>query len=231
MQSRREARQGRKRAQQRQSQMRWLAFISIAAVVVAGVLIISSQVRAPNTEHSYTDKKGNQLGDPDAPVLIVEYADFQCTHCRNFFATTESLLIENHVESGEVFFEYHLVDFLGPESALSAEAAYCAADQNMFWEYHDVVFSNFSTGNTGGYSEKRLIDFAESLDMDIARFTDCLRSGEKAEQVAESEALAAAQGVTGTPSFVINGLVLEGNQPYAALQEAIEAALAAHRSD
>ena len=223
--SKREARLERKRAAKRRVQTRWIAFTVIAAVGLAALLIFSGQVRGPSSEHSYTEKNGNQLGNPDAPVTIIEYGDFQCTHCQSFYATTESLLINNHVETGEVLFEYRALDFLGPESKLAAEAAYCAADQNMFWEYHDVVFSNYSTGNTGGYAEERLIDFAETLDMDQDAFVSCLRSGEKAQQVAEDVAAARADGVTGTPSFLVNGLLLGGNRPYSDFQEAIAAAL------
>lgn len=223
--SKREALLERRRAEKRKGQMRWITFTVITALGAAALLIFFSQVRGPGSKRSYLEKNGSQLGNPDAPVTIIEYGDFQCSHCQSFYATIESLLINNHVNSGEVLFEFRAVDFLGPESKLAAEAAYCAADQNMFWEYHDVVFTNYSTGNSGGYSEERLIDFAETLEMDQNNFMNCLRSGEKAQQVAEDVAAAAADGVTGTPSFLVNGLLLGGNRPYSDLQEAIAAAL------
>lgn len=223
--SKRQARLDRKKAEKRQGQRRWLLITIVAAVGVTALLIISGQVRAPSVEHSYTEKNGDQLGDPEAAVTIIEYGDFQCSHCLNFFNTTESLLITNHVETGEAFYEYRAVGFLGPESILAAEAAYCAADQNMFWEYHDVVFSNYSTGNSGGYDEGRLVEFAETLEMDQEAFAACLSSGEKADQVEANRAAAAADGVTGTPGFIVNGTVLEGNRPYSDFETIIAAAI------
>jgi len=223
--SKRQARLDRQRSEKRKGQMRWLIYTVIAAVGVTALLIFSGQVRTPNVEHDYSEKNGNQLGDSGAPVTIVEYGDFQCSHCLNFFNSTESQLITNHVETGEAFFEYRAVGFLGPESILSAEAAYCAADQNMFWEYHDVVFSNFSTGNSGGYNESRLLEFGETLEMDQAAFAACLSSGEKTAQVEAYRAEAAADGVTGTPGFIVNGTLLNGNRPYSDFVTIIEAAI------
>lgn len=222
--SKRQARLERKQSEQRRNQLKWLGLIVVAAVALTALLVFGGQART-GRDHNYSQKSGNQLGDPDAPVLIQEFADFQCIHCYNFYDQTELTLIENHVETGEVLYELNLVDFLGAESAAAAEAAYCAADQNLFWEYHDAVFANYSQGNNGGYTRDRLIAFAESLDMNVGAFTQCLQSGEKAAVVAQGRQDAADLGVTGTPSFIVNGTLLGGNVPYDQLVEAISNAL------
>jgi protein-disulfide isomerase len=227
--SKRQARLERKRSEQRRNQTRVLIFIVIAAVAITALFVYGGQTRTGRV-HDYTQKNGDQLGSPDAPVLIQEYADFQCIHCYNFYNETELALIDEYVDEGVVLYELNLVDFIGQESAKSAEAAYCAADQDLFWEYHDVVFANYSQGNTGGYSEDRLIAFAETVNMDMAAFTQCLQSGEKAEIIAQNKQDAADQGITGTPSFVVNGTVLNGNVPFNQMIEAIENALAASGS-
>jgi protein-disulfide isomerase len=155
----------------------------------------------------------------------VEYADFQCSHCYNSYLTTDGPLFENYINTGKVLLEYRPLNFLGPESQLSAEAAYCAADQGVFWQYRDVLYANYSTNNTGGYSESRLMDFASSLNMDIDAFSQCLSSGEKAAAIDQNVEAAVADEVSGTPSFLINGTLYPGEQPYSNLQAVIESIL------
>jgi protein-disulfide isomerase len=96
----------------------------------------------------------------------------------------------------------------------------------MFWEYHDILFANYSSGNVGGYSEGRLITFAESLGLDVDAFSSCLESGEKAAVIETNLEAAQSDGVTGTPSLVLNGQLLQGGAlSYAALSAALDAAL------
>lgn len=227
--SKRQARLERRRSQDRKSQLKWLGYIVVAAVVVVGLLILAQQIGGPRSV-TYSQKDGTTVGDPAAPVTIVEFADFQCSFCQSAYNTTEQLILEQYVDSGQAKYTYQLVGFLGPESILSAEAGYCAADQNYFWEFHDIIFAavNFSSGNAGGYSEDRLIDFARQVDgLNIDSFTQCLDSDVNLVRVDEAASQAAASGITGTPSYVVNGAVLGGFQSIDQLQQAIENALAA----
>ena len=153
--SRRQARLDRRKADQRKNQVRWLIYIVVGAIAVTALLVFANRPNAP-VERTYTNKDGNVLGAANAPVTLVEYADFQCIHCYNYYNDTEHDLIDQYVSTGQVIYEIRFVDFLGPESGAAAEAAYCAADQNMFWEYHDIVFANYSSGNVGGYSEAQI---------------------------------------------------------------------------
>lgn len=227
--SKRQARLERRKAQQRQGQLRWLFYIVVGAVALTVLLILAQQLSGPR-QVTYTQKEGVFLGDPNAPVTLIEFADFQCSHCLNSYNTTELPLIQQYVETGKIRYQYEMVGFLGPESVASAEAAYCAADQNYFWEYHDIVFAptNYSSGNVGGYSEDNLIRFAEQVSgLDVNAFRACLASDEQLTAVDEAHNLASSFGVSGTPGFVINGTVLAGEQPLARLQQVIEEALAA----
>ncbi|MCL5429698.1 MAG: DsbA family protein [Chloroflexi bacterium] len=226
-QSKRQARLERRRAQQRQGQMKWLIYISLAAVVVVGLLIVSNQVLTGSVREYGSTQNGTVLGNLDAPVTLVEYVDFQCSFCRSSWATTEESIIEQYVNTSQIKYEYVIVAFLGPESVQAAEAGYCAADQNKFWEYHDIVFGNFSSQNSGGYSEADLTRFAEAVGLDMTSFNQCLASDEKLALIEQAESDAGALGIDGTPAFVINGQVLTGAQPLATLQAQIEAALAA----
>jgi protein-disulfide isomerase len=168
----------------------------------------------------------NTMGNPNAPVHIIEYGDFQCPYCLKFWSETEPQLIEEYVNTGKVYFEYRsLGAFLGEESAWAAEGAYCAGDQGKFWEYHDTLFINWNGGNTGNYSKDRLVQFAESLDLDMQTFESCLRDGWHTPTVQKDAADASAAGVRATPTFFINGFMLEGAQPFHVLKEYIEESL------
>lgn len=228
--SARQARLERRRGAERRGQMKWIMYIGLAAVAIAALLILASRVRTPE-ERTYTNTQGISIGDPGAPVQMIEYADFQCPHCFNVHAATEYQLIQEYVDTGKVFFTYRPVGFLdsatGAESSRSAEASYCAADQEAFWPYHDAIYANFSHSNSGGYADSRLIAMAESVGMDGAAFRACLESGERAGDVGAAISEARTWGITGTPGFVINGTVMTGERTFAQLQEAIEAALTA----
>jgi len=169
---------------------------------------------------------GNRMGDPNAPVKIVVYSDFQCVYCMNYWDESESLIIETYVETNQVYYEYRSFgDFLGPQSAAAAEAAYCAADQGQFWGYHDILFLNWMGEGTGDYSQARLSAYAEVIGLDMKAFSDCLESGKYTNKVEEDVTNAHADGIRATPSFLINGELVEGALPYSVFEEEIEAAL------
>lgn len=230
-QSKREVRLQRRRAEQRRGQLKWLVYIVIGAVVVTGLLIIGSQVRPPIEERTYIQMDGLSLGDPEAPVIMIEVADFQCPVCRNHYINIEHQVITEYVDTGQVRYIYQPVGFLdrgnSTESTQSAEAAYCAADQNKFWEYHDVLFANQTGENVGSFLDDRLIAFAESIDLDMDAFESCLLNDEKAQTLADAENSAFSQGIQSVPSFIINGQVLVGLRTFENLSEVIEETLAA----
>jgi protein-disulfide isomerase len=171
-------------------------------------------------------QSGNTLGDPNAPVKVIEYADFQCPYCRRFWQETEPQIIATYVKSGKVFYEYRSVGaFLGQESADAAEAAYCAGDQGRFWDYHDALFLNWTGENVGDFTKEKLDQYARSLRLDSAAFEQCLTSGRYAARVQQDVTNARKDGVHATPSFLINGKLVEGAMPFSAFQEAIDAAL------
>jgi protein-disulfide isomerase len=168
----------------------------------------------------------NTMGNPNAPVHIIAYSDFQCPYCLKFWRETEPRLIEEYVNTGKVYFEYRsLGAFLGEESAWAAEGAYCAGDQGKFWEYHDALFANWNGENTGNYARDRLVRFAESLELNVQAFESCLREERHKRTVEQDAADAAALGIRATPTFLINGFMLEGAQSFSIFREYIEDAL------
>jgi protein-disulfide isomerase len=166
---------------------------------------------------------GNTMGDPNAPVLIEEFSDFQCAYCRQFFLETEKILIDQYVKTGKVYFIYRtLGSWLGPGSQYAAEAAYCAGDQDMFWEYHDALFTNQGRME---FSPVNLIQLADNLGLDLNEFGSCVENYKYRDQVKKDLTDGVTAGVRGTPSFLINGRLVVGAQPFSFFQQAIETAL------
>jgi protein-disulfide isomerase len=185
---------------------------------------LSNVVMPPTRDHPQAN--GNKMGNPNAKVKITEYADYQCPFCMRYWATTEPQIIQNYVATGKVYYEYRSVGgFIGPESADAANAAYCAADQNKFWEYHDILFANWTGENAGDFVPDKLRQFAAALNLNMDQFNTCLNAGAHNAQVSQDVSGAKAAGVRGTPAFVINGKLTEGALPYSNFQQLIDAAL------
>lgn len=177
----------------------------------------------------YTDVKLGAdapfLGDNGAKVLMVEYGDFQCPYCGNFFKNTESQIISKYVKTGKVKFVYQSYAILGPESQMAAEASKCAQDQGKFWEYHDILFKNQKGENLGAFSNDNLKKLANAINLNQADFNNCLTSHKHEEKIKQETAAGQGYGVNGTPSFFINGKFVSGAVPLIYFENTIEAAL------
>lgn len=197
----------------------------IGALILAGPKFIETylpQAVQPAEERIRSNTHSNAMGDPNAPVHMIEYGDFQCPYCLQFWQETEPQLIEEYVNTGKVYFEYRSFAFLGPESKLAAEAAYCAGDQERFWEYHDTLFTNWSGENVGDFTAEKLIQYAATAGLEMESFKKCLSDEKHRETVRQDAARAEADGVHSTPTFIINGTKVEGAQPYNIFKHVIE---------
>lgn len=165
-------------------------------------------------------------GDPNAKVTLIEFADFRCPFCEQFFSQTEPQIIQNYVNSGKVKFAFRNYAFLGPSSTVAADAAECANDQGKFWQYHDYLYKNQpSESDTSMYNSNTLTTTAVSLGMDGTKFKNCLDTKADDAKVQQDFTDGTKAGVTGTPAFFVNGTFINGAQPYATFQQAIDAAL------
>lgn len=133
-------------------------------------------------------------------------------------------LVADYVETGKIKFEYRDMAFLGAESNRAAEAAACALDQGEYWQYHETIFLNHDGVNQGAYSNGNLKAMAEGIGLDMDQFNSCFDGNEHEDEITAMTSEARAAGVSRTPSFVINGQLVE-YQGYDALRGAIEAAL------
>jgi protein-disulfide isomerase len=172
------------------------------------------------------------LGQENAPVTIVEYGDYQCPFCGEFFSQTEPSIVSDYINTGKVRMVFRNFAFLGPESTAAAEAAECAEDQNALWAYHDALYSGKVADDEKGGSEDDgyftralFIQLAGQVGMNVATFTACIDSDKYATTVANEKTTASAAGVDSTPTFYVNGTQILGAEPYSVFQQAINTAL------
>ena len=209
---------------------RWyiIGVISIAAIIIAAILII------PNLPKSNTaviptavfkavpQPDGLAMGAADAPVKVEEYSDFQCPYCKQFFTDFEPGIIDNYIAKNKVRFVYNPFSFIGAESKLAAEAAFCAADQNKFWEIHTQIFSAQGAENSGIFTNASLKNFAKASGVDQAKFNSCLDGGTYKTKVDDYNTQASQRGIKSTPSFFVNGKgPLNSNEVAAEIDKAL----------
>lgn len=236
----------REQRSKRQRQQRMaLLFGLVGVVLVIAALIIIPQIQAARapvgtivqiTPNPRPQASGTAAGNPSAKVVIDVYEDFQCPSCRQFTETTEPQLMKNEVASGKVYYVFHHFPFIdratwsspSKESHQAANASMCAADQGRFWDYHDLLFANWTGENAGDFTDKRLTAFAQTLNLDMTKFNSCFSSNQFKDKIDADYNQAVKLGVTGTPSVFVNGTeVSPGYIPdYSQMQQAINAALA-----
>lgn len=168
---------------------------------------------------------GRVIGSPDAPVHLVEYGDYQCPACSSFSQTVFPTLLSDYIATGKVSFEFRDLAFIGDDSVTAAEAAACSIDQDGFWLYHDTIYANHYGENLGNLSKSRLLQMAKLSGLDQDKISSCIDAGTTAADVQQMHQEATQLGLTSTPSFVLNGTVIQW-QGWDAMKQAIDAALA-----
>ncbi len=219
------------RARRSNRQRGWVLGLlgALGLIVVIFALVQAVQPTEPVGGQVITN--GKTLGLKSAPVVIQEFADFQCPYCGRFHATVEPQLIQQYVNTGKVRFEYHHFIIIdgnvgGTESRQAAEASECANAQGQFWQYRDLLFSHQGGEGSGAFSDPHLLSFAQTLGLNLNDFQQGLSSHQYAAAVQADEQLGQSLGVQGTPTLFINGMPVANPLDFASLQRQIEAALA-----
>jgi len=168
----------------------------------------------PRVEASVTAASPSR-GPEDAPIVLIEYTDYQCPFCARAQPTLARLLetYDGHIR--HVFKNLPLP--MHQQAGLAAEAALCADDQGKFWELHDWLFANASS-----LSRETIQSQATALELDMERFAACLDEGTHRQQIEADADEARGFGITGTPGFLVNGRVITGAQPYEAFVAVID---------
>jgi protein-disulfide isomerase len=225
-------------------------FIICVCAAVGAFLFIYPQIKpmtAVQTAAPLTrpNVNRNATGDPNAPVKMVEFSDFQCPYCKDWWQKSEPQLIDTYVKSGKVFFTDRSAGNWvsanmgtgGVESQDAAIAAYCAADQNKFWDMHDALYFNVLGEEAGSFTPPHLQAIAQSVGLDMNAFSSCYSSNKYLDQVNQDLQDATTGGIQGTPFFIITyipkgqaqpvSVNIDGDLAFSAFQDAIDKALAA----
>ena len=180
----------------------------------------------PNISEAYS------IGDPNAPVQIIEFTDYQCPFCSRYYSQSYKQIKEKYVDTGQVYYVFK--DFpltnIHPQAAKAAEAARCAGDQDSYLEMHDMLFEKQAEWNNQPTANQLFINYATDLGLDSASFQQCLDSGQHTAVVNADLEEGSGLGVSGTPAFFINNHSINGALPYALFEEAIERFLTASSS-
>ena len=188
-------------------------FQSLRAAADVTVMLKPPRVRV-------SDDPGRVLGNPDAPVTIVEFADFECPYCHRATATLRELLTKYDGQVRLSFRDFPLEE-IHPGAELAAEAARCASAQGKFWAYHDVLL-----GNTEELNAENLTKHARGLGLDSTQFDACLQEHKFKGQIEDDMKAGMEAGVSGTPAFFINGVFFNGLQPVSMFESVIDDELA-----
>ena len=245
--SKRQERREKIKQQERRSRLITIGLITLGAIFIVFAFVYP-QIRPvaeivtidPGTHPNADD---NSMGAADAPIVIEEFSDFQCPFCERFHEETEPLLRQYYIDTGKVRFVYRSMGNwvsgnIGggrTESQDAALGAYCAGEQNKFWEMHAYLFANVIGEDVGSFTDQRIRAIAEKIEgLDTDQFNSCYNSGKYEDRVQQDMADGTAAGINGTPGFVItytvNGVTqtrtVDGAQPFNVFQTELEAALA-----
>lgn len=221
----------------------------IGSIAVLGLIIVGYQVgvrgqaaAAPVVVEGLDDPEvllqmaqGKVQGDPNAPVTIYEFGDYQCPACGMFALQVKPLVDQAYIAEGKakfVYYDFPLIQ-IHPNAFLAARAGRCAGDQDAFWQYHDALFRNQSAWASDPSPIGRFVDYAESAELDGGAFESCLRSDRYADVVTANLRLGEELGVGGTPTVMVQGngqLRVVQNNSFQGIEAAIAAIEGASRN-
>jgi protein-disulfide isomerase len=210
-----------------------IAFIGFDGVSNQSELVIEpaptvQQVGPPKiTTETFLANGSPVLGDSDAPITLIEFGDYQCHFCNVFFHSTEDDILKNYVETGKVKMIFKDYNIIGPDSINASHGAHCANDQGLFWEYHDILYSNWTGENNGWASSENLGKFAQEIGLDMDVWSECMVNAIHSQTILASNKDAKNLELTGTPAFFVIGpdgkiTKLFGAQPFETFKNIFE---------
>jgi protein-disulfide isomerase len=219
----------------KRSRMPLLIMAIVLIALVAGAIIVSRAAQTAVTVAPFTARVINApsgttpegfafKGRPDAPVTVIEYGDFQCPSCAAFATQQEAAIDQRYVETGQVRFIYH--DFPLPQhsnAVIAAAAARAAGEQGKFWQMHDLLFSRQRAWSTSGDVQPLLASYAEAIGLDRRAFEQSLASEKFVPALEAARQQSGQRGVQATPTFEVNGTLVDASQLEVAIQAALQA--------
>jgi len=198
----------------------YLSIPIMIGVLVGGVLsgfVIDSNNLEKLTSTKLIENGSPFMGNPNAPITILEWGDYQCTFCYKFHQNTLDIINEDFIKTGKVKIIFKDFPLNGLDSKLAAEASYCAQDQEKYWKYHDELYKNWGGERTGWITRESLTKFAEIVEIDVEKFNKCLDDHKYENKVDLLYEFGKEIGINATPSFLVFNdqkmIKIRGNQP------------------
>ena len=196
----------------------------LAIPIIIGILTGMFLAFYPQSEDSKLLTKSSLIqngspiiGNPSAEITILEFGDYQCTFCYKFHQSTLNTIKQDFIETGKVKLVFKDFPLNGPDSVLAAEAAYCAQDQEKYWQYHDELYKNWGGERTGWITRESLDKFATTVNLDLEKFNKCLDDHKYLKRVNQMYDFGKEIGIDATPSFLVFNnekiIKITGNQP------------------
>lgn len=169
------------------------------------------------TRYEVAESGNPAIGPEDAPVKIIEFSDYQCPFCKRWYDDVKARLLADY--EGQIRFVYRDLPLsnIHPQAQSAAEAANCAGEQKAYWQYHDALF-----GAKYGLGEAAYSKYAADLALNVNDFDICMLEHRYQKEVNDDASVGVGLGLTGTPTFFVNGLKLVGAQPYEVFKQIID---------
>ena len=194
-------------------------------------LIEESKKPLQVTTGTFFDNGSPILGDPNAPITLIEFGDYQCHFCNVYYKNTEHTIYKNYVMTGKVNVIFKDYTIIGPDSTTAAVGAHCAGEQGKFWEYHNTLYDNWDGENNGWAGQENIFRFAEKIELNMDEFIECNIDKRYEQKISKSSNDARTLGVTGTPAFYIVSMnsqqveFISGAQPYEVFEKTFNSML------
>ncbi len=209
-----------KKAQKKKKNTIIMLSILAVLVIVVGVILIPKLIKP---KRSYTNEEGLSVGNPNAPVYVMEFSNYSCSHCKTYATQYEAEVLEKYAATGKIYYTSYPYPWSEQDLTYQASlASYCAADQDKYFAFKHLIFD--SVTGPSDLSDTAILNYAMEIGLDMDVFQTCLDSADPALRNAESKALAESFNVTGTPSFIVNGRLVYMNQLNQMIDEAIATA-------
>ncbi len=219
-------------------------YIVLAAIAVVGVALLiiylvrnqgaaptggaatgtTAQISPLNAPTGMTPEGFYYKGDPEAPVRVIEYSDYQCPACAQFHTVLAGQIDQEYVETGKIQFVFH--DFplsMHQHAVIAAEAARAAGSQGQFWQMNKLLFERQREWAGTLNPQQLFVRYAEELGLDRDQFEQALQNGTYRDQVRAAEQAAIQVGIGGTPTFMVEGRQVNAGQLVAAIESALAA--------
>jgi len=196
------------------------AALAAAPAKAAAGSAVTLDTQTPVKRVNVPTEGSPSYGPANAVITIVEFSDFQCPYCHKWFAETWPLIQQAYAGKIRLVYRDFPLTSLHPDAEPAAEAASCAGEQNQYWPFHDRLMGGDQFGDDVYQA------YASSLKLDLVKFKDCLTSHRFQTAIQNDANYGASLGITGTPTFFVNGIPLVGAQPFSTFKTVIDQELA-----